>query len=106
MGKLIGGPEEQIRQFLREIAGRAGLAISFEIDPHDEAVLLESADLCGEGISFSLYSAVGDTDIVRAWNEARFSSAEALLRDMTSARTSTIQTNQQPLRPLPTQSVA
>ena len=71
LGKLIGGSERSIRTFLQNMADQSGVAVSFEIDPEDEATLAESPSLRGEGLSFAVYSKAGDSDVISVWNEAR-----------------------------------
>ncbi|MEP6539529.1 MAG: hypothetical protein ABJF23_29600 [Bryobacteraceae bacterium] len=71
LGKLIGGSERSIRTFLQNVADQSGVAISFEIDPEDEAALAESPTLRSEGLTFAVYSKAGDSDVISAWNEAR-----------------------------------
>jgi hypothetical protein len=78
LGKLIGGSERSIRNFLQNLAEKAGVAVSFEIDPEDEAVFAESVTLHGEGVSFAVYSEAGDSDVIKVWNDAREAGLHAL----------------------------
>jgi hypothetical protein len=70
LGKLKGR-EEECRSFLQTAAEEAGLGISFDVDPDDKEVLEETDDLRGRGVVFTVSSAPGDSDVVRAWNSAR-----------------------------------
>lgn len=70
LGKLKGR-EAEYRLFLQAAAKNAGVGVSFEVDPEDENVLNEPEDLKGDGVTFTVSSEPGDSDVVNAWNAAR-----------------------------------
>ena len=70
LGKL-NGREDECRSFLQAAAKDAGVGVSFDVDPEDENVLNEPEDLKGDGVTFTVSSEPGDSDVVTAWNAAR-----------------------------------